>query len=291
MKKIITIFCLFSNLYSIAQEKTNNFSGLVGVTASTTAAYRINGTDTALNNAFTLAPYFRIMHKSGLGLNYSLNSLVSGTGKKVLFHTASAFYEEYDKPVNLNFSFTHFFFTNNAAIPYTPISNELYGYIAYKKIWLAPALATSIGFGKDENNITQSVINLAAGVTHNFSFSNKTISEADITPSIFLNGGKNGYYSFSKIGRYITQSTGKKGFLSTSGHGKSRSRGSGSVGTTTTTTEPSATTFMLNNVELNVYSSFKMGHFELVPDGSIFVPLISNSQLSAYWQLKLGYNF
>ena len=85
MKKIITIFCLFSNLYSIAQEKTNNFSGLVGVTASTTAAYRINGIDTTLNNALTLAPYLRIMHKSGLGLNYSLNTLASGTGKKLFF--------------------------------------------------------------------------------------------------------------------------------------------------------------------------------------------------------------
>ena len=134
--------------------------------------------------------------------------------------TASAFYEEYDRPVNLNFSYTHFFFTGNEAIPYTPITNELHAYIAYKNLWLAPAVAASIGFGQDENNQTQTVINLAAGATHNFNFSTKNIEEADIAPSIFLNAGSNGYYSFLKTSRYITQSAGTKGVLKTKGRGR-----------------------------------------------------------------------
>lgn len=289
MKKIIIILCLFSNLNGIAQEKNKQFSTQAGITASTTAAYSISGTDTTLKNAFTLAPFVRIMSKSGFGVSYSVHTLLSGAEKKLFMHTASAFYEEYDKPVNLSFSFTHFFFTNNSAIPYTPITNELYGYVAYKKLWLAPAVATSIGFGQDENSLTQAVFNVAAGVTHNFSFSSKTNSEANISPSIFLNGGSNKYYSFLQTARYITKNSGKKGFLSTTGRGRGRRNGTGTGGTTTTTTATNQ--FTLNNVELNVYSSFNFGNFEIVPDGSVFIPLVSNSQVSAYWQLKFAYNF
>ena len=288
MKKLIIFLCLASHLNSIAQEKVKNFSEQIGVTASTTAAYRITGIDTIIKNAFTLAPYFRIMHKSGLGLNYTINTIVSGAKKNLFMQTASAFYEEYDRPVNLNFSYTHFFFTSNEAIPYTPITNELHGYIAYENLWLAPAVAASIGFGQDENNQTQSVINLAAGATHNFNFSTKNIKEADIAPSIFLNAGSNGYYSFLQTSRYITQSAGNKGFLKSKGRGRRNGNG-GTTGTTTNQT--TATAFTLNNIELNIYSSFKFGHFEIVPDWSIFVPVSADSQLSAYWQLKLGYNF
>ena len=285
MRKIIILLSLFCYLQSTAQEKTKQFTEQVGLTANTTAAYRISGQDTTLENAFVAAPFFRVMHKSGLGLNYSFNSLLSGTGNKLFMHTASFFYEEYDKPVNLNFRYTHFFFTNNTAIPYTPITNELYGYIAYKKLWLAPAIAASIGFGRDESNKTQAGINLAAGVTHNFKFSGKTIDEADISPSIFLNGGEDDFYSFLTTTRYLTQTTGSKGFLKNHG----RSRGNANSGSTATTSATNK--FALNNVELNLYSSFTFGHFEIIPDGSLFIPLNSDNTFSGYWQLKLAYNF
>ncbi len=283
MKKIIILLSLFGYLQSTAQEKTKQFTEQVGLTANTTAAYRISGQDTTLENAFVAAPFFRVMHKSGLGLNYSFNSLLSGTGNKLFMHTASVFYEEYDNPVNLNFRYTHFFFTNNTTIPYTSITNELYGYIAYKKLWLAPAIAASLGFGQDENNETQSGINLAAGVTHNFKFSSKTIDDAEISPSIFLNSGENEFYSFLTTTRYLTQSTGSKGFLKN--HGKRNAN----IGNTTTASATNK--FALNNVELNLYSSFTLGHFEIIPDGSVFIPLNSDNTFSGYWQLKLAYNF
>ena len=276
----------FGSLQGIAQEKAKQFSQQAGVTFNTTAAYRVNGTDTTLKNALVLAPFFKIMHKSGLGLNYSFNTLASGTVNKLFMHTASAFYEEYDKPVNLNFRYTHFFFTKNTAIPYSPITNELYGFIAYKKLWLAPAAAVSFGYGKDENNQPQASMNTALGVTHNFQFSNNTIDEADITPSIFVNGGNNEFYSFLTTNRYITQSIGSKGFLKTHGHGHGNRNGG-----TNNTTQSVTNNFTLNNVEFNLYSSFAIGHFEIVPDASIFIPLNADNEFGGYWQIKLGYNF
>lgn len=292
MKKLTAMLILFSNLQGIAQEKSKKFLVQAGLSASTTANYAINGTDTTLQNAFTLAPFLRIMHKSGLGLNYALNTLSSGGRQTVYMNTATAFYESYDKPVNLNFSYTHFFISNNTNIPYTPINNELYGYISYKKPWLAPAFVANIGFGKDENNITQSVFNMAAGVTHNFNFVSKSNNENDIAPSLFLNGGNNEYYSFLRSVRYITQNTGSKGFLKSSGHGHIKGRGNSGAGTTTTTVSQAATNqFTVNNIELNLYSSFHFGHFQIVPDGSIFFPVIANSQVAAYWQLKFAYDF
>ncbi|MDB5277976.1 MAG: hypothetical protein JWR61_2931 [Ferruginibacter sp.] len=285
---------LFSTLQSLAQENSKSVFIQTGVSTSTTANYSISGTDTALQSAFTLAPFVRIMHKSGLGLDYALNTLSSGGKQVVYMNTATAFYESYDRPVNLNFNYTHFFFSNNTHIPYTPISNELYAYVSYKKTWLAPVFIANAGFGQDENNITQGVFNLAAGVTHNFNFVSHSNNEIDIAPSIILNGGNNGYYSFLQSVHYITQNTGSKGFLKSvsKGHAHIRGRGSNGSGTTTTASaQSSASQFTLSNIELNLYSSFHFGSFELVPDGSIFIPVVANSAIAAYWQLKLAYTF
>ena len=129
-------------------------------------------------------------------------------------------------------------------------------------------------------------MNTAFGVTHNFQFSNNTIDEADITPSIFVNGGNNEFYSFLTTNRYITQSIGSKGFLKT--HGKGRGNRNGG---TANTTQSVTNKFTLNNVEFNLYSSFAIGHFEIVPDASIFIPLNADNEFGGYWQIKLGYNF
>ena len=291
MKKIIFILSSFISLYSSAQEKIPEFSSQAGITFNTTAAYRISGTDTSLQNALVLAPYFRLLHKSGLGLNYSFNTLASGTGKKLFLHTLSASYQEYEKPVNVNLSVSHFFFNNNPAVPYSPITNELYGYVAYKKPWLAPAAALSLGFGQDENNKATSTLNTALGVTHDFSFSNKTV-ETDITPSIFINGGKNEVYSFLKTNKYIRQNTGSNGYLNRRGRGRRNGNsGNGNPTPTPITTQTVTNKFTFNNVELNLYSSFTLGHVEIVPDVSIFAPLNTDNAFSSYLQLKLGYNF
>ena len=286
MKKILLMLSLFSHLFVKAQEKVNPVSFQAGFTTSTTATYHIIDTDTSFKNTFTIAPFLRIMHRSGFGLNYSLNGIASDSGNNIFMHTASAFYEEYDKPVNLNFRYTHFFFTNNNAVPYTPISNELYGYVAYKKLWLAPVMAASFGFGQDENKQQQSGLNVAAGFTHNFNFSNKTL-QADIAPSVFINAGNDMFYSFVRTARYNTQGNGSKNFLKNQSHGRGNSnRGNG----TTVTTSTANNQFTFNNAELNVYSSFTIGHFEIVPDMSVYVPLNTNNDFSFYWQLKLGYN-
>ena len=287
MKNLIAILILFSTLQSIAQENSKDFFVQAGLSASTTANYSINGTDTTLQSAFTLAPFVRIMHKSGLGLNYALNTLSSAGKQAVYMNTATAFYESYDKPVNLNISYAHFFFNNNSTLPYTPINNELYGYVSYKKLWIAPAVVTNIGFGKNENNVTQAVFNVAAGVTHNFNFISESNNENDITLSLFLNSGNNEYYSFLRSVHYITQNTGSKGFLKSNGH--PHVRGQGNKGTATTASA-ATNQFTFNNIELNLYSSFHFANFELVPDGSIFVPVTAASGVSAYWQLKLAYN-
>ena len=126
------------------------------------------------------------------------------------------------------------------------------------------------------------------GITHNFELSSKTIDDAEIAPSIFINGGSNEFYSFLKTNRYITQSTGKNGFLKH--HGQRRKNRNGTV-TTSTITDPVTNNFTLNNVEVNLYSSFAKGHFEIVPDASLYIPLNANNTFDGYWQLKLDYNF
>jgi hypothetical protein len=90
-----------------------------------------------------------------------------------------------------------------------------------------------------------------------------------------------------RTARYNTQGNGSKNFLKNQSHGRGNSnRGNG----TTVTTSTANNQFTFNNAELNVYSSFTIGHFEIVPDMSVYVPLNTNNDFSFYWQLKLGYN-
>ncbi|MGZ3840357.1 MAG: hypothetical protein ACXVMS_00540 [Flavisolibacter sp.] len=295
--KNLTMAVIACSIYltGFSQSKEKSFNTQAGIQLTSTPVYAISGTDTGFVNSLVWAPYLRLFHQSGWGLTYSPYFTTSGSKAGLYMQTLTGGYEQYEKEnVNLEFNYSHFFFSGNGSVPYSPLSNELYGYISFKKPWLAPVLSTSFGFGQDEAGQMQTGLNLAGGVVHSFEIKNaKGSSVGEIDPSLLLNGAANEFYSFLHASKYITHSKKFSSLLSGSGNGNGRGRGSssgGSTGSGTTTTKQTAS-FSLENLELNVYSSFTARHFELIPTGSLFLPLVKNNPVSGYWQFKLAYDF
>lgn len=291
MKKILaaTTACLLG-LIGFSQTKEDAFKVQTGVQITSTPVYSISGTDTAFVNSLVLAPYLRAFHRSGLGITYSPYFVTSGSKPGLYMQTVSAGYEQYEKAnVNLEFNYNHFFFAQNSSIPFSPLNNELYAFINFKKPWLSPVISSSFGFGKDESGQMQNGLNMAAGFMHSFEI--KGPSDAfniELDPSVLLNGSANPYYSFLHGSKYITHSKNYQSYLKNKNN---RGTGNSTGGTTTITTTKVNHSFSLENLELGWYSSFSTGNFEVIPSGSLFLPFNKNNTTSGYWDIKLAYNF
>ncbi|MBS1666269.1 MAG: hypothetical protein JST58_02730 [Bacteroidetes bacterium] len=277
-----------------------------GVIFNSVPVNSITGKDTGYANALSIAPYIAIRSRSGWGIKYSPR-IVSGASKSgVYLHQLSAGVSQYDKPlVNYEAQLSHYFFSNNTSVPYSPLSNEFYGSFTYKKPWLAPMIATSIGFGHDTtsgNPKSAYDVGLAIGISHAFNWDGDALS-CSLIPKLLMNAGTNQYFSFLNVNKFVGNS---KHFLnyvktipgtSTSASATGRGRGRGSTTTTTTTTTTSSSSsperFELSNFEIGFDGEIDWGHFAARPEASIFIPAgtAAGSNVFGYWQLTLEYNF
>lgn len=295
MRKIIfAVLAGWGPVAAFCQTSESPLQVQAAVQFTTTPVLTVANNDTSFYNSFVVAPSLRLFHQKGFKVSYSPYFATQGSQPGVYMHMVTAGYEQYDgATINAELAFTHFFFSESNNVPYTPLNNEVYAYLSYKKLWLAPLLSSSIGFGKDREGVMQSGVNMAAGLTHNFEIKeNKTFSGIELAPALLVNGSRNEFYSFLTTSRYITHN--KTNALMVKHPNRGRG-GSGSTGgttsTTTTTTSALSSAFSLQNLELNLYSSFQAHHFEIVPTGSLFFPFEHTAPVTGYWQLKLGYDF
>jgi len=260
-----------------------------GIQWNTTPYLSIHNTDTVYSNSLAVAPFIRYYYK-GFGLKYAPYFITSGSKLGVYMQTVTAGYEQYEKEhINLDLSYTHFFFSGNATIPYTPLNNELYGFISFKKLWLAPLLSADLGFGKDESGQVQAGLNAAAGVTHSFTGNGTHLfNSVEIDPSLLVNGSANDFYSFLTSSKYITHNKNYGNYIKSNGRARRQVGGSSSGSLTTTQT---GNPFVWSNVELNVYSDLTAHHFEIIPVASLYFPFEKTLPVSGYWELKLAYDF
>lgn len=135
MKKILSLsLFLICSLSSFEQDSTSKWTFSVSMGFEPVPVYSISGTDTSFVNSFSLAPGFSIRHSSGLGLTYSPKFVTGGPSPGIYMHALTFGIEQYDKEAfNYTFNYSHYFFTNTAGIPYSPINNEISGSITYKK--------------------------------------------------------------------------------------------------------------------------------------------------------------
>jgi hypothetical protein len=270
--------------FAFAQSETKpGSSSSVSLNFSGVPVVIISGSDTSYQNALSISPSFDLRSKSGWGVVYSPSVITSGNKHGIYMHALSAGYEQDGKKsFDLAFNYTHYFFTNNTSVPYSPINNEIDFSAAFTKTWLKPSFATSIGFGKDSANVPAHDIAIAAGFSHGFSWEDKGIfSLIEATPSVLLNAGTNGFFSFLNVSNYISHSHNFAKYVKNGGKRKGRNNTS------------STTSLELSNLELNLETNFEIGSFSIHPSGSFFLPVSSGTDNALYdcAQISLQYHF
>jgi hypothetical protein len=274
---LAALFTLLT-FFSFAQDSTKSKPISISLNFSGVPIVNISGIDTSYQNALSVSPAIGLRSKGGWGIAYSSAIVTSGNKQGIYMHSLSAGYEQYgEKSFDLAFNYTRYFFTNKTSIPYTPLNNEVYFSVSYSKSWLKPVLSTSIGFGKDSANVSAHDIGLAGGISHDLSWEDNGIfSLIEVTPSLLLNAGTNGYFSFLQVSDYISHSH----------HFSKYAKKSGKRNGT-------KTSFELSNVELNLETNFEIGSFSIHPSGSIVLPVDSGTDNSmyGYGEVSLQYHF
>ncbi|MEO8763896.1 MAG: hypothetical protein ABI416_06405 [Ginsengibacter sp.] len=166
-----------------------------------------------------ISPSIGYYHKSGFGM--SLAGFLLSENKKTDFYqySISPFYNySRSKIVEASLSYTHYFQKNIYSANTSPIQNELYGNIVFKKPWLKPGIATGYALGTyheiinidtfvrianqrihikyiDTTTIKLSSFSLAGTVEHTFAFYNVFSKKDGLTfvPQFSLIAGINSY--------------------------------------------------------------------------------------------------
>jgi hypothetical protein len=288
MKKLFILIILLSATFCSFSQWTPS----IGMIANVTPTNNIVGTDTNFVNTLTVAPSFTIRNKAGWGLTYSPVFLIGDVKPGLFMHTIKAGIEQYDKKIiDYTANYTHYFFTGNTSVPYSPLTNEISASIAYKKRWLHPTFEAGIGFGTDTSNRgSASVFDaaIAVGAGHTFSKDFDSTVDISLTPSLVLNAGTNDYFSFLSVSKYIGH--GKKSITYIkNGKAKSVGRNNGNTSTSAVTNS----SFSLSNIETKFESSVEVGSLEIRPTASLFFPVgrFSDTGIYGYWEITATYSF
>lgn len=306
MKRLFTLalFSLCALTQLMAQDSTTHESApkwrlAAGLNLVSVPTYNIVGTDTGFNTSLSVGPYLSLGNSSGFAISYSPRFVMGGTNKGLYMHAVSLGFSRYDLPVfDYAITYGHYFFTGNKSVPYSPMSNEIYADLTYKKAWLRPYIAAGIGFGKDtagRRNSSVSDIGVTAGLNHSFDWESGDVGFS-VIPAVALNAGTNDYFSFLNITRYIGHNSKSVSYVKkgSGGTGRRGSGGSGTGGTTTTTTTASQQGFGITNLQLNLESSIDINDLSIRPTVSVFIPVgnaASGNSTTAFWQLVFEYKF
>ncbi|WP_298301064.1 hypothetical protein [Hydrotalea sp.] len=260
-----------------------------------------------------MSPCFSYRNDNGIGIIYSPKFVIGGATPGIYAHIITAGIEQYDKKIwDYVLDYSHYFFTGNTSIPYTPLNNEIYTSLTYKKGWVRPFIQAGIGFGKDTENISSTSaydIGATVGISHAFSWSKKNASYL-ISPSLTLNAGTNQYFSLLNITKYIgrnkkftkiVKNSAAAASANRSAAANGRGRNTGGASRSSGTIIPAnyiyssnmAESFNLNNIGLGIESEIDLGSFSIRPTANMYLPVGSFAGIGVigYWQLSFEYNF
>jgi len=307
-KYLLPVFACNITLSVFAQDKAMQLQPMVALRIDPVAVNSISGADTVFAGSVSFAPLFSIRHKSGLGLTYSPKFIFGGIKPGLYVHEITAGVEQYDKDIfDYALNYCHYFFTNNPAIPFTPLNHEIYGSVNYKKTWLNPLVSIGIGFGNDisERGVSSMVYDLgaSAGVGHSFKWEN-AVTSGYVRPMLLANGGTNQYFSLLNITKYIGRN--KKFNQLINNHinpsananaGRGRGNGNSTTNSGSNTSTSGIVTdkekFALNNIESGIEASIEMANFSFRPTINAYFPIgaSAGTDIAGYWQLIIEYRF
>ena len=294
----LLLFLASTAISAFSQDSARKWQPTIGLELTTVPVLNLPGTDSGIATQFSVAPLIAIRSSGGWGIVYSPRIVMGGANPGIYVHSITAGVEQYDKTqFDYAFNYSHYFFTSNTSVPYSPLNNEIYTALTYKKLWLRPMIVAGIGFGKDTTTGASSSaydIGAAAGVSHSFVWTSGATGFT-FAPMLLLNAGTNQYFSMLNFSKYIGHNKNFTKYVNNgngSTHGSGSGRGGSGVGTSGGTTE-SAETFSLTNFEIGMESSIETGSFSIRPSGSLYVPLgyAAGTGVFGYWQIVIEYNF
>ena len=275
------LISIISYISCFSQDSTTSRSLSITANFSTVPVTQITGTDTGYHNALSISPSLNFRGRRGWGISYSPAIVTSGPNAGIYMHTVSAgFQNKGYKNLDLSFTYSHFFISKNANIPFTPIHNEIYLSADYTKKWLQPVISGSFGFGRSANTTSSFAydISFSGGVTHEFGWEDVCIfSHIGISPSLLMNAGTNEYFSLLRASKYLST---KKFDSFVKNDTKEKS--------SNTSSTPN---LRFRNIEMHLETTFKAGSFSITPSGALFLPVSGiDKSIDGYWLISLKYD-
>lgn len=97
-----------------------------------------------------LTPSAGYYHKTGLGITATGFFLMDGSNSQLYNFSVTPSYDYLaSKKVGFGFAFTRYFEKDSLPFYTTPISNEFFGYVTLKKLWIRPTLSVGYGWGSN----------------------------------------------------------------------------------------------------------------------------------------------
>jgi hypothetical protein len=176
------------------------------------------GNSSAANpvNKFYYSASGNYMHKTGLGLSVRGLFLPENANLNLFQTTVSPSYDYIkSKKIGFGFSYTHYFIKDSLSFETSPLLNEYYGYLSYKKSFLRPMIGVNYATGTihehqpatlttPEINSTTKVSDVAviASVQHYFNWKSVLTSKDQLTfgPTLMTVAGTSKYGTNLSIG-------------------------------------------------------------------------------------------
>lgn len=262
---------------------------LGGLELSTVPSINTNTKDSSQTSLYT-GLYINYQHKSNLGVQVKSYALPGGSDPGFYLTTISPYYANYGSKVNAYISYTRYFDHSDAAIPYSPIQNDIYARIRIKTKVIDPVFGVDAAFGVDEqnNNTSATDYNAFVGISRLVVLPSAKKSEVfGFIPTLQLNAGTDRYFKFLQTTKYISQNRSVKQM----GYGRGRNENGGSTRTTEEQYIISEQNdFSISNAEANLYLMYFIGKFSIEPSGSLYFPLRGdNKNVHGYWQINLNF--
>lgn len=287
---IVLLLAWSAPLWSCAQDSASRWSLTAGAEINSVAVTNPAAADSAGSN-LSVNPYLKIAIRPGLALTAKTCFSTGGLHPGYYMTALAPSYGIDNKKIALDLSYAHFFIKQHSAIPYTPISNEVYASFTYKTKTISPRAGLDYGFGADTSNLSNAAVhdvNFFAGLTQSFDWDTAGTISVNFSPSLMLNMGTNRYFSFLRSTKFITQNKNFKNLVKGNGNGRGNNGRNGNSGNGTS----SLPGLELSNLEANIDFTFSIGDFSVEPEGSLFLPISgTDKNVFGYWQLNISYKF
>lgn len=197
-----------------------------------------------------LSPSIAYIHKSGFFVNTSLSYLTLKEQARIDMFKVSAGYDFYKNNFESGLSLTQFVFSEESFAIQSEMSTYLYAYAGYDFNFIMFNIDGSFGFSE------KSDVFLGAEINHTFYGLNNKLR---ITPAVYLNAGKQNYYS-----EYYTNRSSQSG----SGKGKG-GQNSPSTGTQTIETQK----FQVLDYEADIQVIYKLNKIKFYASATWAIPV------------------